>query len=436
MKFTRWHMTVGFVFLLLLLSFAAGWFLFRRNLLYHLFEDRYIEWAQFFCLAFSSVLSLLVAKALWRTEPRKRFFYVLVGLFCAAVAAEEISWGQRIFGFETPEIFIENNEQGETDFHNWLSRYLSEIIAYNNLLALCAIFYGVVLPLVCPGSARCRQIVERLGIEIPPKVLILGFLPGAIALFSFFDMEEEGELLIYLAVLFMVVIKRNESKAAHAQDQEPADPARAILVTSTLVGICSVVSTALSDSRGDRFVPHYHLTYGAEFARHGFFKDAVRQFDKALDTETETHGYRITEHLEEAIIGPRQKQVSLETAGVDGDWRIVLVQNPPETLTCRLKIPNSSALKFGVALDDESWDDESGIRVRFEIRVKDGAQEAQLFSRLLDPAEKDADHEWRDETVDLSAYGGKEIEISFSTKVEGRDLPVSAMWSDPGIFPN
>ena len=32
---------------------------------------------------------------------------------------EEISWGQRIFGFETPDAIAEGNIQGETNIHNW-----------------------------------------------------------------------------------------------------------------------------------------------------------------------------------------------------------------------------------------------------------------------------------------------------------------------------
>ena len=47
------------------------------------------------------------------------FLYILgVGLFYIVCAGEEISWGQRVFGWETSEAFAAINEQQETNLHN------------------------------------------------------------------------------------------------------------------------------------------------------------------------------------------------------------------------------------------------------------------------------------------------------------------------------
>lgn len=43
---------------------------------------------------------------------------VLYGLAYIWAGGEEISWGQRIIGFESPEYFRENNDQQEFTFHN------------------------------------------------------------------------------------------------------------------------------------------------------------------------------------------------------------------------------------------------------------------------------------------------------------------------------
>lgn len=48
----------------------------------------------------------------------KRIFFLLLGLLFFVLLGEEISWGQRIFGFETPEGIKEKNVQDEFNFHN------------------------------------------------------------------------------------------------------------------------------------------------------------------------------------------------------------------------------------------------------------------------------------------------------------------------------
>ena len=52
----------------------------------------------------------------------KRIFFFLLGLLFVLLLGEEISWGQRIFGWATPEGLAELNQQNEITLHNlkWL----------------------------------------------------------------------------------------------------------------------------------------------------------------------------------------------------------------------------------------------------------------------------------------------------------------------------
>ena len=109
MKLARWQIYIISIYVLALLCFVICWFFLRGVYLHNLFEDRYIEWAQFYLLIFTSVLSFRSVGDAWHREGRIQFFYVLLGLFCAVVAIEEISWGQRILGFETPGFFAHFN---------------------------------------------------------------------------------------------------------------------------------------------------------------------------------------------------------------------------------------------------------------------------------------------------------------------------------------
>jgi len=57
-------------------------------------------------------------------------WYLLIASLFLFVGLEEISWGQRIFGWTTPDWFSGLNVQGETNFHNLIdNRYLNQFFA-------------------------------------------------------------------------------------------------------------------------------------------------------------------------------------------------------------------------------------------------------------------------------------------------------------------
>lgn len=88
-------------------------------------EDSVVEYLTALAYALSGVCALLAAGRLWRrrtTTPSWRL--LLLGIFLVGflgltgIAGEEISWGQRIVGFSTPEEIAEVNTQGEFNIHN------------------------------------------------------------------------------------------------------------------------------------------------------------------------------------------------------------------------------------------------------------------------------------------------------------------------------
>jgi hypothetical protein len=76
--------------------------------------------ALFFLL--TSGLCFLIHRRMRRSRAgRERFAYILLGCFFFVAFGEEISWGQAVFGFSTPETFTQINRQDETNLHNlWL----------------------------------------------------------------------------------------------------------------------------------------------------------------------------------------------------------------------------------------------------------------------------------------------------------------------------
>ncbi len=104
--------------------------------------------------------------------------YVLGGLALVFGAGEEISWGQRIFGFATPGFLQEVNSQGEFTVHN----IGAADTAINHVLR-----YATLLLCTATGAAFLCRKDTLCGIPLPSMPLMLGFLvmlayyPGTVA---------------------------------------------------------------------------------------------------------------------------------------------------------------------------------------------------------------------------------------------------------------
>lgn len=82
-------------------------------------EDGSVEWATFLAFVFAAGWLVFVVRkvsASWWFKGA----CLMLALFCLAVAGEEISWGQRLFGFKPPDVFLERNFQQELNIHNVL----------------------------------------------------------------------------------------------------------------------------------------------------------------------------------------------------------------------------------------------------------------------------------------------------------------------------
>ena len=126
-------------------------------------EDDWVE-------SLTAVWFLLAGLVLFVTALVERgiFFrcvYILGGMAMVFAAGEEISWGQRIFGFATPDFLMHLNESEELNVHN-INNTMFTIIYLNGTLILC----------MATGAAfLCRK--DRLfGIPLPSILLMLGFL--------------------------------------------------------------------------------------------------------------------------------------------------------------------------------------------------------------------------------------------------------------------
>jgi hypothetical protein len=90
-----------------------------RVLFYRLRDEDYIiEYAQFFAFLAASFLAIITAKIAYNKHKLLALFSVFLGLGLLFIAGEEISWGQRIIGFEAPQFVQDINYQNELTIHN------------------------------------------------------------------------------------------------------------------------------------------------------------------------------------------------------------------------------------------------------------------------------------------------------------------------------
>lgn len=104
-------------------------------------------------------------------------FAFLLSFLWMIFAFEEISWGQRLFNFQSSAIFENHNYQKETNFHNFFNPYFTLIYITLNFLIfgfftiftqlkIFAVFYKI------PGASFVAEVGAKYSIWIIPLFLM------------------------------------------------------------------------------------------------------------------------------------------------------------------------------------------------------------------------------------------------------------------------
>lgn len=138
-------------------------------------EDGLVEYATAIFLLVASAILVMNAAALRARGTRLAVictaFYALLFFFAAG---EEISWGQRIFGWETGETFQEINKQQETNLHNlivptpWGDFHLATTL-FGPILTTILLLYLVFLPLLYPRVGWIKSLADKFVVPVPGR---------------------------------------------------------------------------------------------------------------------------------------------------------------------------------------------------------------------------------------------------------------------------
>lgn len=115
----------------------------------------------------------------------RRYVFLLLALVLFFGFGEEISWGQRLFGFETPAAIAERNSQREFNFHNLeifdvknvegeRKGTLAKLFTMKQLFIYCFSAYLLIIPLLYRKNGTFKELFDRWYIPVP--ALSLGIL--------------------------------------------------------------------------------------------------------------------------------------------------------------------------------------------------------------------------------------------------------------------
>ena len=194
-------------------------------------EDGFFEYFTTVCL--------LVASIIMGFSYRKGYFFLIfLTILLFFGAGEEISWGQRLVGVETPEELKKVNVQGELNIHNLdifnrenfdqsVKTGFQKLLTINTLYRLFIFAFGFGLPFLVSISGGIKGLAERFKIPVPPFWVGIHFLLAWLAFkaiaatFPLYDPNDNAPEEIFEALtafvwvmIALVFLKRKKTARA------------------------------------------------------------------------------------------------------------------------------------------------------------------------------------------------------------------------------
>ena len=144
-------------------------------------EDGIVEYlsALFWFLA-AAVLVVHALKSLKEPSGKYSFLFgALLVAFFIVCGGEEISWGQRLTGHDTPGWLKAVNVQDETTLHN-----IGSISVFSNVFFLLTFAFFLVLPYVARRNPRIRNMLDAIRFPIPHRFASYAYA-GSLAVWIF-----------------------------------------------------------------------------------------------------------------------------------------------------------------------------------------------------------------------------------------------------------
>ena len=132
-------------------------------------------------------------------------------------AGEEISWGQRLLGFETPDSLRAINRQEELTLHNIrIGDFDVNKLIFSKLLTIVLIIYFVVFPLLFKRVEWIKSLANNFGVPVPQLHHIIIFLIATlIVLLIPSGKNAELHEFAFAAIFFIIFLFPLNKKEVH-----------------------------------------------------------------------------------------------------------------------------------------------------------------------------------------------------------------------------
>ncbi|MBN1548881.1 MAG: hypothetical protein JW902_19680, partial [Syntrophaceae bacterium] len=175
-------------------------------------EDGVVEWIGAISLLLCSFMFLLTylnkreGNNLFILKTHKNIFFLFLAVLFFFGFGEEISWGQRIFKFNTPKSFSEFNVQNEFNIHNLTffnkqsvkpsdtkERIWGKNITINFLFNFFCLIYCGAIPLINRLSPWAANFIRQVYLPVVPGLIAFAFVIFIVS-FEVYDFFIEATL--------------------------------------------------------------------------------------------------------------------------------------------------------------------------------------------------------------------------------------------------
>lgn len=260
-------MTHIFICMLLLASLYLMQYHFPVAYVYFVTEDSPAEYGTFI---FFLMAGALIAWSIKQNPAMRRPGYVLLCLGLIFISMEEISWGQRLFGIETPYIISRHNAQAELNIHN------SSYFPSKTFLCYAILIWAVLWPEAAGRFSFIKKFSDRIGIPLIARRFYPYFILGFIV--KLFDViithGEMGEL--FLGIAFFLVANDMFCRFTPQANLHPILRwhGTGLLVTVTAAAFLAILRPQDIDGLKQRM----HASAITEYPKRGLYRQAQKIF--------------------------------------------------------------------------------------------------------------------------------------------------------------
>jgi hypothetical protein len=210
------HVLLGGLVLLMLAALATAWFLPEFFSRHFTTEDAFVENLTAIGLALggAALCSIAIARR-QALGTRAAILPLLYAVLFLWAAGEEISWGQRILGFETGAFMADRNDQDEVNLHNLvLGGVKLDEVLFGPVMSTMILSWLLFVPFLWRAFPAIRRLAARVAAPVPGRHHALAALLASLVIVAI-DASRKWEVYeAAFALLSLAIFLRPANDAA------------------------------------------------------------------------------------------------------------------------------------------------------------------------------------------------------------------------------